>query len=291
MAQIIGRSANQLRLKYITIPVLLAIIFNVSGCRRAAPPSFTSGEALLELTEDLEDDEEIALYKDLQKQVVNVLLRNCGTPEKPLLLGQPEPTEPEKARLNRGYQLYSKYCVQCHGVNGDGNGAVAEHLDPKPRNYTHGVFKFTSTPYGRKPRRADLILTIRRGVTGTSMPSFDRFSKEDMEAVVDYVLVLTYRGELERTLASIAFEDEELPDEEGIEEVIADVLQPWQDSANEIVMPETMMPPMTDESALAGHQLFLKHACNKCHGVVWPWWFGGQRRSRYGRMGKQSSSS
>ena len=73
--------------------------------------------------------------------------------------------------LALGYALYSRYCTQCHGVNGDGEGPVAQYLDPKPRNYQYGIFKFTSTPYGRKPRRADLIQTVQRGVTGTSMPS------------------------------------------------------------------------------------------------------------------------
>jgi mono/diheme cytochrome c family protein len=31
-------------------------------------------------------------------------------------------------------------------------------------------------------------------------------------------------------------------------------------------MPKSQMPPMTDETVRAGHQLFLQHACNKCHG-------------------------
>ncbi len=231
------------------------------------PPSFSPGEELLKLTEGLEDEEELAIYQDLQGQVTAVLKEYAGTPEKPLLLGNREPTDAEKGQLKRGYQLYSKYCVQCHGVSGDGNGLVAEHLNPKPRNYTYGIFKFTSTPYGHKPRRSDLIHTIRRGVTGTSMPSFERFSEEDLEAVVDYVLVLTYRGEFERALAMIAYDDEELPEEEGIEEIVENVLQPWRDSSTELVMPVTMMPPMTEESARAGHRLFLENACNKCHGV------------------------
>jgi len=231
------------------------------------PPSFSVGEEVQKLTDDLEDEEEIALYKKLQAQIASVLLQYAGTPDKPLLLGNREPNETEKQHLQRGYQVFSKYCVQCHGVTGNGKGAVAEYLNPKPRNYTRGIFKFTSTPYGHKPRRSDLVHTIRRGVTGTSMPSFDRFSDEDMGAVVDYVLVLTYRGELERTLAMIAFDDEELPDEEGLEEVVEGVLQPWRDSSDEMVMPETMMPHMTEESVREGHRLFLKHACNKCHGV------------------------
>lgn len=243
--------------------VLLAIVATSMGCHRTAPPSFTPGEEVLKLTEDVEEAEELQVYEELQAAIASVLHKQTGTPEKPLMLGQ---QDGDQTRLKQGYALYSQYCTQCHGVNGDGNGPVAKYLDPKPRNYTRGVYKFTSTPYGSKPRRSDLVHTVRRGVTGTSMPSFDRFSDEQLDAVVDYVLALTLRGELERELAMIAFDDEEVPDDEGIQEIIAEKLGPWQQSANQIVMPVTSMPPMTDESVLVGHQLFLKFACNKCHG-------------------------
>lgn len=242
--------------------LIFALIVGSASCRREAPPSFSPGTEVQELTADLEDAEEIEVYEDLQAQIAELLRKSTGTPEKPIALGEEETSD----HLQLGYAVYSKYCTQCHGVNGDGNGPAAPFLHPKPRNYTHGVFKFTSTPYGKKPRRADLIRTVRRGVTGTSMPSFDRLSDPEVEAVVDYVIALSQRGELERELAMIAFEDEELPDKEGIEEVISGVLLPWQDSSNQIVMPVSSMPPMTDESVLAGHQLFLEHACNKCHG-------------------------
>ncbi len=243
--------------------VLFVVVFaGMTGCRREAPPSFSPGPEVQELTKDLEDAEEIAIYEGLQRQIADVLRKTSGTPENPIALEEEETSD----HLKLGYSVYAHYCTQCHGVSGDGNGPAAPYLNPKPRNYTHGVFKFTSTPYGKKPRRADLIRTVRRGVTGTSMPAFDRLSDQEVDAVVDYVLALSQRGELERELAMIAYEDEELPDEEGIQEIIKELLSPWQDSSDQIVMPVTQMPPMTDKSVLAGHQLFLEHACNKCHG-------------------------
>lgn len=242
--------------------VLLCVAMAAPGCRRAAPPSFTPGKAVVELTADLEDPEVIKTYKDLQNQIASIMRTRTGTPEHIIALGE----ESSTPHLERGYAIFSRYCTQCHGVNGDGNGPVAQYMNPKPRNYKYGIFKFTSTPYGAKPRRADLIRTVRRGVTGTSMPSFDRFSETDLEAVVDYVIALAKRGEFERELAQIAYDDEELPDKEGIDDVVADILAPWQDSASEIVMPISPMPPMTQASIVAGHKLFLKYACNKCHG-------------------------
>ncbi len=243
---------------------MLSMAVSLAGCRRAAPPSFSAGSEVLKLTAELEDadDEEITVYKALQSDIAKTLKQLTGTPDKPILLG----TEKTTIQLQHGYALYSKYCVQCHGVNGDGNGAVAEHLNPKPRDYTLGVFKFTSTPYGSKPRRSDLVHTVTRGVTGTSMPSFDRFSEEQLNDVVEYILALTFRGELERQLAAYAYDDEELPDEEGLEETIDEILAAWEDSSSKIVLPVTVMPPMTEESVRNGHEIFLGKACNKCHG-------------------------
>ena len=98
------------------------------------------------------------------------------------------------------------------------------------------------------------------------MPSFDRFTDDEVQAVVDYVIALSLRGEFERVLAGIAYEDGELPDAAGLKDVVQEILTPWHDSTNLIVMPVSSMPAMTDDSVQAGHQLFLQHACNKCHG-------------------------
>ena len=75
---------------------------------------------------------------------------------------------------------------------------------PKPRDYRPGIFKFTSTTYGAKPLREDLIRTVKRGIRGTSMPAFALLPPGDLDAVVDYVLTLTHRGELEAQLADEA---------------------------------------------------------------------------------------
>src|ERR1700677_1550123 len=43
---------------------------------------------------------------------------------------------------------YRRYCVVCHGPMGDGNGEVAQWLDPplypKPRDFQLGIFKCRS---------------------------------------------------------------------------------------------------------------------------------------------------
>ena len=54
-----------------------------------------------------------------------------------------------EAQRAAGKQLYEKYCVQCHGEKGDGEGDATPHLFPRPRNFTTGKFKVRSTPTGR----------------------------------------------------------------------------------------------------------------------------------------------
>ena len=71
-----------------------------------------------------------------------------------------------------GSPLYDGLCSPCHGGAGDGNGPAARWLDPAPRDFTRGVFKWRSTPSGRPPADADLARTIAAGAPGTSMPGF-----------------------------------------------------------------------------------------------------------------------
>ncbi|MAT70154.1 MAG: hypothetical protein CMJ58_11610 [Planctomycetaceae bacterium] len=237
-----------------------------AGCRPAEPPEFTPGPGVLELTEGVDPQEEADVYKmlrGLQDQIADILAERVGTPEKIKMLGNPHVDE---AQLKRGYELFTQYCVQCHGVNGDGNGPLADYLNPRPRDYTAGIFKFVATDNGSKARRSDIVGTLYRGVTGTSMPSFDEFSEKDREAVADYVLALTFRGLLQSELAQIAYDDEELPETEGIDEIVEELLEPWHAANEEVVMPLSPMPPMSPETVAKGKELFIQYSCHKCHG-------------------------
>ena len=51
----------------------------------------------------------------------------------------------------RARGLYREHCAHCHGVTGDGMGPTAAFLNPYPRDYRLGLFKFKSTPVGVKP--------------------------------------------------------------------------------------------------------------------------------------------
>ena len=103
----------------------------------------------------------------------------------------------DRLHLQHGRAVYAAQCAGCHGTTGDGKGPAGAYLNPPPRDYRNGIFKFTSTPRGSKPRRDDLRRILKYGAKGTSMPAFRFLSDEDAEAVLDYVQVLATRGQLE----------------------------------------------------------------------------------------------
>ena len=45
----------------------------------------------------------------------------------------------------KGAEVYKLYCVTCHGELGDGQGPVGKTLNPPPRDFSKGDFKFGGT--------------------------------------------------------------------------------------------------------------------------------------------------
>jgi mono/diheme cytochrome c family protein len=108
-------------------------------------------------------------------------------------------------QLIAGRNLYMRHCLHCHGVSGDGNGPTARFLNPLPRDYRLGKFKFTSTKSGIKPRREDLKNIVKQGIPGTTMPSFVLLPESELDAIIEYVRWLSARGEYEQKLVAILF--------------------------------------------------------------------------------------
>ena len=219
------------------------------------------------------------LEAEYRKPILEALRHYFGTPSRPRYRVPDLDAEVEEGKpyplierigtdsLSRGRDVFQRRCAGCHGATGDGNGPAAPHLFPRPRDYRRGLFKFTSTPYGAKPRRVDLIRTIRFGAKGTSMPSFRWLHDDDVEALVDYVMMLSSRGEVEYRLGveSADLDPEELPD--VIPEVVAEVAGSWTEAESQAIIPLSPEPPMTEESILAGQQIFQNKACKGCHKV------------------------
>ncbi|MBL4883932.1 MAG: cytochrome c [Planctomycetaceae bacterium] len=103
-------------------------------------------------------------------------------------------------KLQQGSALYSKHCLHCHGVSGDGNGPTAIYMTPRPRDYRRGVFKFTSTGPQNKVSTADLKHLVIEGIPGTYMASFKMLPDEEVDLLVEYVKYLALRGVTERVI-------------------------------------------------------------------------------------------
>ncbi len=119
--------------------------------------------------------------------------------------------------LPLGMEVYELRCQGCHGVEGDGQGPASKFLDPKPRNFTKGVFKFRSTP-GKDslPTDSDLYLTITHGLWGTAMPAWYSISDKERIAVIQYIKNFSQRWNEEPVKAPISISPEPEANAESI---------------------------------------------------------------------------
>jgi len=134
-----------------------------------------------------------------------------------------------------GKSVFDRRCIGCHGAKGNGKGPSADFLNPRPRDFTRGIFKFRSTP-GKDslPSDADLFITVTHGLWGTAMPTWEEISGRERVAVVQYIKAFSERWQKEQ------------------------VGQPI------VILPET---PVTQASVENGKTIFHgKAICFMCHG-------------------------
>ena len=157
--------------------------------------------------------------------VAEILTALFGTPQDPHFpaLGEDSPiTSIDKLKMAAGPVhsgkdgeqggLYREHCSHCHGISGDGAGPTSSFLNPYPRDFRLGKFKFKSTPIGKTPTNEDLKTVLVNGIPGTAMPSFMTLPDKELDALVDYVKYLSIRGQVERRLIKdIATLEEEFP--------------------------------------------------------------------------------
>ncbi len=146
-----------------------------------------------------------------------------------------DPVEATPELVERGRERYETFCVSCHGEEGDGAGDFARFMEPKPRDFTEGTFKFRTTGSGSLPQDIDIYRTITFGVKKSSMPAWFELSSRDRWALVHYVKTF-----------SEYFEEEE-PDDP-------------------IEIPEP--PPVNSELLTLGAEMFAEMQCWDCHGSI-----------------------
>ena len=141
-----------------------------------------------------------------------------------------------EAQRESGKRLYLKYCSQCHGEKGDGEGYASPHLRPRPRNFTTGKYKVRTTPNGALPTHQDLVSIIRRGMPYTSMPAWPTLTDQEVSDLAHFITTFS-------------------PDFTNPENVPKPV-------------PLPSAPASTNESIALGKKLYEENGCVKCHGTV-----------------------
>jgi mono/diheme cytochrome c family protein len=132
-----------------------------------------------------------------------------------------------------GKEDYRRWCVGCHGKEGNGEGENAPYLDPKPRDFTEALFRWRSTPTGTLPTDQDLYDTITRGVVDTHMPTWRPLTPQTRIDLVAYIKTFSPKWQTQKAGTPITIPAE---------------------------------PPQNIDSVLHGRQLFDQMQCWKCHG-------------------------
>lgn len=118
-----------------------------------------------------------------------------------MLLSAACPAQAAEGYLSNGKTVFERYCVGCHGPEGNGEGEAAELLFEKPRDFTAGIFEYKSTPPGSLPTDGDLMKTISRGIPGTPMPSFVLLPEKERRSVIEYIKHFSPRWKEEKVPA------------------------------------------------------------------------------------------
>ncbi len=111
-----------------------------------------------------------------------------------LLAGVPAfAADPE---LEKGKAVYSGAgaCFSCHGPEGKGDGAAAAALNPKPRSFSEGVYKFDTDGDGKTGTETDIFNIVTSGAakfggSALMVPRAD-LPEADRKAVAKFVLSL-----------------------------------------------------------------------------------------------------
>lgn len=298
--------------KQILIAISLVIFFIAGvGCKKTAPAKFRLNKVEWLKLERLHLSDGESFDSGYEQEIGNILTAIFGTPDEPrfpYLLGESDPAHdvislanlkmsagPVPANRDGASGLFREHCARCHGLTGDGTGPSAISLNPYPRDYRLGKFKFKSTPLRSAPTDADLKKVLKHGIPGSAMPSFRELPEQQIDALIDYVKYLSIRGQFERFLiAEMAGQDgeplidlklkktgnqddaNEFTDQlygligDGLQEgIIKRWLDPEKKVTEVLAAPESFdrQHPEHGNLVAQGRDLFLgKGNCKQCHG-------------------------
>jgi len=304
--------------------LLAALLAPLAGCSDAPPPRFrlnlvqhyAKGNDPLAIPDDVQGEERQARVEEIQRNqqtIADLLEAVFGTPDEPIAVriehevdgGPPINIGLDADKLQvaagkirvdnigKGRGLYRRHCAHCHGLTGDGKGPTAMFLNPYPRDYREGKFKFKSTDATAKPTSVNTFITrpdgtreevpsdlkriLLEGIAGTMMPSFRTLPGDELDALVEYVKYLSVRGEMELKLLEevgslIAGQKLDTSRRAIIDGMYKDLALSWYEAPQAIINPKQPPPEgiSLGESIAEGRRLFYdknKGNCFSCHGT------------------------
>jgi DMSO reductase family type II enzyme heme b subunit len=135
----------------------------------------------------------------------------------------------------QGKAVYEKWCAQCHGETGAGDGPASTWMLPRPRDFTMALYQIRSTASGLLPTDADIAHAIDEGLPGTSMPGWkDKLPAGDRRALLAYI----------KTFSAFFADSSQLPQ----------------------ALDFGSAPGGGDEALRVGKVFYDSIGCHKCHG-------------------------
>src|ERR1700744_6152468 len=103
-----------------------------------------------------------------------------------------------------GKEYYRRWCVGCHGKEGNGEGENAPYVDPRPRDFTDALFRRRSTPTGTLPTDQDLYDTIIRRVTDKLMATWSPLTPQTRVDLIAYIKSFSPKWQTQKAASPIS---------------------------------------------------------------------------------------
>jgi DMSO reductase family type II enzyme heme b subunit len=104
-----------------------------------------------------------------------------------------------------GKAIYDKWCSECHGLQGKGDGSAAATMLPRPRDFTQARYQIRSTPSGALPTDDDMHRILERGMPGTAMPGWPTLNQNQRNNVVEYLKTFSNFFKTEKPAEAMSF--------------------------------------------------------------------------------------
>ncbi|MEN8144713.1 MAG: c-type cytochrome [Gemmatimonadota bacterium] len=92
---------------------------------------------------------------------------------------------------DNGGRIYDRWCAECHGAEGLGDGPAAAYMLPRPRDFSQARYQIRTTANGELPTDADILAILENGMPGTTMPAWPNLSGEEKSDVIAYLKSLS----------------------------------------------------------------------------------------------------